>query len=57
MARPHEFDIPTAINKALVLFWDKGYQASSLAELLATMNISRSSFYAEFTDKRSLFIQ
>ena len=57
MARPHEFDIPTAINKALVLFWDKGYQASSLAELLATMNISRSSFYAAFTDKRSLFIQ
>jgi len=57
MARPIEFDRRQAIDKALVLFWHKGYQASSLADLLATMSISRSSFYAAFTDKRSLFIE
>jgi TetR/AcrR family transcriptional regulator, transcriptional repressor for nem operon len=57
MARPHEFDLLAARNKALVLFWEKGYQASSLAELLAAMNIGRSSFYAAFSDKRSLFIE
>jgi TetR/AcrR family transcriptional repressor of nem operon len=57
MARPQEFDPPAALNKALVLFWEKGYQASSLAELLSTMDIGRSSFYAAFTDKRSLFIE
>jgi len=57
MARPLEFDRPRAVNKALVLFWRKGYQASSLADLLAAMGIGRSSFYAAFTDKRSLFIE
>ena len=34
MARPPEFDRSKALNKALVLFWRKGYQASSLADLL-----------------------
>jgi TetR/AcrR family transcriptional regulator, transcriptional repressor for nem operon len=57
MARPVEFHRPHAVNKALLLFWRKGYQASSLAELLAAMGIGRSSFYAAFTDKRSLFIE
>lgn len=57
MARPIEFDRPRAVNKALVLFWRKGYQASSLADLLAATGIGRSSFYAAFTDKRSLFIE
>ena len=57
MARPLGFDRPRAVNKALVLFWRKGYQASSLADLLAAMGIGRSSFYAAFTDKRSLFIE
>jgi TetR/AcrR family transcriptional regulator, transcriptional repressor for nem operon len=57
MARPLEFDRPQAVKKALVLFWRKGYQATSLAELLEAMDISRSSFYAAFTDKRSLYIE
>jgi AcrR family transcriptional regulator len=57
MARPIEFDRPQAMNKALVLFWRKGYQASSLADLLAVMGIGRSSFYAAFADKRSLYIE
>lgn len=57
MGRPIEFDRPRAVNRALALFWRKGYQATSLADLLAAMAISRSSFYAAFTDKRSLFIE
>ena len=57
MARPIEFDRPKAVNRALALFWRKGYQATSLADLLAAMDISRSSFYAALTDKRSLFIE
>ena len=56
MARAPEFDRSKALNKALVLFWRKGYQASSLADLLTAMGIGRSSFYAAFTDKRSLYI-
>ncbi len=57
MARPIEFDRSKAVNRALVLFWRKGYQATTLAELLQAMGIGRSSFYAAFTDKRSLFIE
>jgi len=57
MGRPLEFDRTRAVNKALVLFWRKGYQASSLADLLAAMGIGRSSFYAAFTDKRSLYFE
>lgn len=57
MARPVEFDRSKAVNKALVLFWRKGYQSSSLADLLAAMGIGRSSFYAAFTDKRTLFLE
>lgn len=56
MARPLEFNRSHAMNRALVLFWRKGYQATSLADLLAAMGIGRSSFYAAFTDKRSLYV-
>ncbi len=57
MARPLEFDRSKAVDRALVLFWRKGYQATSLADLLTAMGIARSSFYTTFTDKRSLFIE
>lgn len=56
MARPTEFDQNKALNKALALFWRKGYQAASLTDLLTTMDIGRSSFYAAFTDKRTLYL-
>ena len=57
MSRPIEFDRPQAVNRALVLFWRKGYQATSLTDLLETMGIGRSSFYAAFRDKRIFFIE
>lgn len=41
----------------MILFWQRGYQACALPDLLATMNISRSSLYASFGDKRQLFIE
>jgi TetR/AcrR family transcriptional repressor of nem operon len=57
VARPIEFDRLQAVNRALALFWRQGYQATTLAELLQTMGIGRSSFYAAFTDKRTFFIE
>ncbi len=57
MARPVEFERSLILDRALLLFWRKGYQASSLTELLEAMEISRSSFYASFKDKRSLFLE
>jgi TetR/AcrR family transcriptional repressor of nem operon len=57
MARPLEFDRTVARDRALLVFWRKGYQASSLTDLLTAMEISRSSFYAAFGDKRALFLE
>ena len=57
MARPIAFERPKVVNRALALFWRQGYQATSLADLLVTMGIGRSSFYVAFSDKRSLFIE
>ena len=57
MARKLEFDRDQAIDQALKLFWQRGYAATSLPDLLATMGIARSSFYSSFGDKRSLFLE
>lgn len=56
MARPVEFDPGKARDRALLLFWAKGYQATSLQDLLDSLGISRSSLYAAFGDKRALFV-
>lgn len=57
MPRHAEFDRNKALEQAMKLFWTRGYSATSLPDLLATMGIARSSFYASFGDKRSLFIE
>ena len=57
MARPIEFDREKAVETAMNLFWQQGYTATSLNRLLAAMGIGRSSFYAAFGDKRSLYIE
>ncbi len=57
MARPIEFDVSKARDKALLLFWRKGYQATSLSDLLEVTGIGRGSFYAAFVDKRTLFLE
>ena len=57
MPRTLEFDRSAALNKALVLFWRRGYQAASLSDLLEAMAIGRSSFYATFGDKRSVYVE
>jgi TetR/AcrR family transcriptional repressor of nem operon len=57
MGRHLEFDIPTAKKAAIKLFWSKGYQAATLDLLCERMQIGRSSFYATFKDKKSLFIE
>ncbi|MCB0197942.1 MAG: TetR/AcrR family transcriptional regulator [Anaerolineae bacterium] len=56
MARPREFDENTVLDKAMDLFWHKGYEATSIQELIATMGISRGSLYDSFGDKHALFV-
>ena len=55
MARPLQFNRAAALDAAMLAFWRQGYQAAGMSDLLADMEISRSSFYAAFGDKRSLF--
>jgi TetR/AcrR family transcriptional repressor of nem operon len=57
MARLIEFDRNKALESAMLLFWRQGYSAASLSQLLDEMAISRSSFYAAFKDKRSLYTE
>src|SRR6202795_5027981 len=55
MGRPREFDADAALEKAMRLFWAKGYEGTSVADLTETLGISRPSLYAAFGDKQSLF--
>lgn len=57
MARPLEFDRDAALDRAMRVFWRQGYQAASLPDLLGEMEISRSSLYAAFGDKRGLMAE
>ncbi len=56
MARPREFDPGAAVEKAMGLFWDVGYEEASLADLLAVMEITKGSFYKAFHDKLSVYL-
>ena len=55
MARPRSFDRDAALREAMVLFWEKGYEETSIGDLTKAMGIAAPSLYAAFGDKRSLF--
>jgi len=56
VARPKAFDRDQALSAAMQVFWVKGYEATSLDDLLAAMKIGRQSLYDTFGDKRALFL-
>lgn len=57
MARPKTFDPDQALDAALDLFWHRGYEAASMAELQHVMGIGRQSMYDTFGDKHELFLK
>ena len=57
MARPREFDYETALEGAMQIFWEQGYAATNLPDLLMAMGLTRGSFYKAFEDKRSTYLE
>lgn len=56
IGRPTEFDQDEVVDAAMALFWQHGYEATSLTHLLDAMSLSRSSFYHSFHSKHALFL-
>lgn len=56
MARQREFDKDKVIERAMLLFWERGYEATSMRDLLEAMGISSSSLYTAFRDKRGVYL-
>jgi len=55
--RPRAFDIDTALDNAMIVFRQKGFHASSVADLSEAMNLTAGSIYKAFKDKRTLFLR
>ncbi|MEW4372359.1 TetR/AcrR family transcriptional regulator [Paenibacillus kandeliae] len=56
MARSKEFDDQVVLDRAMKLFWQQGYEKTSMNDLTEHMGIHRRSLYDTFTDKHTLFL-
>ncbi|PPS72829.1 MULTISPECIES: TetR/AcrR family transcriptional regulator [Streptomyces] len=57
MARTKEFDPDAALQAALELFWRRGYEATSMSDLVAHLGVGRASIYATFGSKHELYLK
>ena len=57
VGRPREFDVDEVLDAAMKAFWAKGYETTSLADLVSVTGLHKGSLYQAFGDKHSLFVQ
>ena len=57
MARPREFNRDEVLERAMQVFWSKGYTATSMRDLTEAMGLSKSSLYDTFGSKHDLFLE
>jgi TetR/AcrR family transcriptional repressor of nem operon len=55
MARPTEYDLEKVLDNAMELFWQKGYENVSMADIVAYTGLNRRTMYSLFKDKEGLF--
>ncbi|MFI1756911.1 TetR/AcrR family transcriptional regulator [Streptomyces sp. NPDC020571] len=55
--RPREFDKARTLERALELFWSRGYAATSIQDLVDALNVERGSLYGAFGDKRRFYLE
>ena len=55
VGRPRQFQRDAVLDRAMRVFWSRGYEAASIEQLVTRMGIQRGSLYATFGDKRALF--
>lgn len=56
MSRPKEYDREEVLSKITELFWEKGFEATSINEIVARTGLNKHSLYNEFGDKEILFL-
>lgn len=57
MARPREFDEARVIESLMQVFWEKGYEATSMQDLVMASGLLKGSLYGAFGDKQSLYLR
>ena len=55
--RPRSFDETEAVERAIQVYWSKGYDGVTIDDLVAGTGVGRPSLYAVFGDKRALFLR
>ncbi len=56
MARPRQFDEQQVLERLMQVFWEKGYEAASMQDLVAASGLLKGSLYGAFGDKRTLYL-